>query len=444
MGIASIRFGAEAYCRGDQKGEARLVRTATLIALASSSVVAAPIAIFAAQIVEEFSISAELIPAAILGLRLTCATFVVTMVASTVSSPQLSRLRMGLNAIITGLIRVLVSIGTAAVVYLGYGIAGASAWLLIVNVLGLVAHLIVSGSLLGDLADLSIDKKTIKPMLRFGAGLTLSAIAAIFLVNLEKLLLSKLISVESLAYYTIAFTFASMAMIFSASMVQSLVPAFSQLLSPEKKQQFNALFARSIKLSIIALLPSLMVMFVVAKPFFTIWAGPEYGRLSTGPFYILLAGLLFNIVSFVPYACLVASGQTNMIAKLHWSELLPYAATVFVLITYFGIEGAALAWCLRVVFDAVIVIWMANAAAGASVDLRRIIAISVLGISALAPPVVIAGFYDNYSMLLLAAIPTSLVVYSIIIWKFMVGEDEREWLICMVSLQFNKLKLARR
>jgi O-antigen/teichoic acid export membrane protein len=300
MGLASTRFAAEAYGRGDRAGEAKLVRTSALIALISSSVFAVPIAIFAAPIVSEFNIRPDLVPAAITGLRLTCATFVMGVLAAVVNSPQLSRLRMDLNALIGGSTRVVASVGAAVVLYLGYGIVGAAAWFLVVNVLMVSAHLVVSRRLLKNFWELSIDTGTIKPLLRFGMGLTFSAVAAVFLLNLEKLLLGRLVSVESLAYYTIAFTFASMAMMFSLSMVQSLVPAFSQLLSPEKKEQFNTLFVRGIKLSIIGLLPTLMILFVVAKPFFTIWAGPDFGRESTLPFYILLCGLLFNIVAFLP------------------------------------------------------------------------------------------------------------------------------------------------
>src|SRR5690606_3899856 len=102
---------------------------------------------------------------------------------------------------------------------------------------------------------------------------------------------------------------------FSASMMQSLIPAFSQLLAPSRRDEFRDLFARSIRFNIIWLLPVLALLFVSARPFFTIWAGDEFGEKSTLPFYILLIGLFFNVISYVPYASLVASGRTDVLAK---------------------------------------------------------------------------------------------------------------------------------
>jgi O-antigen/teichoic acid export membrane protein len=444
MGMASTRFAAEAFGRGDRDAEARVIRTAAFIALISSALLAVPIAIFAGPIVSQFSIPADLIEPAILGLRITSATFVVTVLATVINSPQLSRLRMDLNATIGGLTRILASVGSAAAVYLGYGIVGAAGSFLLISLLALGAHILVSRKLLGNLLDVSIDKHLIRPLLRFGAGLTASAIAAVFLLNLEKLLLSRLISVESLAYYTIAFTFASMAMMFSLSMVQSLLPAFSQLLHPEKREQFNTLFERGIKFCVIGLLPTLMFLFVLAKPFFTLWAGPDFGRESSRPFYILLAGLLFNIVAHVPYGCLVAAGKTDMIAKLHWAELIPYAAVAVVLITYFGIEGAAMAWSIRVIADAIVVIWMARTTTGATVHLRNTVVAGLFGMAVLTPPIFIVILYGNYSPLLFGAVPISLAIYSFIIWKYMILRLERDWIIEKLSLQLNKLTFAGR
>jgi O-antigen/teichoic acid export membrane protein len=69
-----------------------------------------------------------------------------------------------------------------------------------------------------------------------------------------------------------------------------------------------------------------MVMFVVAKPFFTIWAGEEFGANSTLPFYVLLIGLFFNLQATVPYISIMAVGRTDVFARLYWIELLVYAA----------------------------------------------------------------------------------------------------------------------
>ena len=428
MGMASTRFASEAYARGDLEGEARVIRTAALIALVCATVVAIPIVLFADPIIRQFNVPDELHHQAVLGLRICSAVFVTAIICGSVNTAQLTRLRMDLNAAINGISKVLSSVGTVIVLYLGGGIVGAAVWYLAIGLITVATHILVSGRLLRQFLDISIDRRLIKPLLRFGAGLAFSAIAAAVLINLEKLLVGRLISVQSLAFYTVAFSLASMATLFSSAMVQSLIPAFSQLLAPEKRQQFNDLFSRSLKLIIIFVLPSLMVLFVIAKPFFTIWAGPDFGRESPGPFYILLGGLFFNIVAFIPWASIVSVGRTDLMAKIHWSELVPYIIGAALLINYFGIIGAALAWSLRVAADAVLQLWFARKVAGARTELRSTVPATLLGILVLSPTPLIAILYDNYSPFLLLSASISLIVYIIVSWRIFIRADEREWI----------------
>src|SRR5690348_15913957 len=140
----------------------------------------------------------------------------------------------------------------------------------------LIANIYFSGKLLPELYSLRINREYLKPLLKYGGAMLIGGIAALLLINFEKLALSRLVSVRTLAYYSVAFTFANIATLFSGSMTQSLVPAFSQLTAPEKRDEFNALFSRGLRLNLIVLLPGIMFLFVIARPFFTIWAGPEF------------------------------------------------------------------------------------------------------------------------------------------------------------------------
>jgi O-antigen/teichoic acid export membrane protein len=437
MGIASTRFASEAYARGDLDEEARAIRTAGLIALVCASLVAIPIAIFAGPIIGQFNVPEELHQQAVTGLRICSGVFVTTIISGVVNTAQLTRLRMDLNAAINGISKVLSSVGTVLVLYFGGGIVGAAVWFLAIGLIGIAAHIAVSGRLLKQFLDVSIDRRLLKPLLKFGAGLAFSAVAAVLLANLEKLLVGRFISVESLAFYTVAFTLANMATMFSFAMLQSLVPAFSQLLAPEKRQQFDDLFARSLKLGIILLLPSLMVLFVIAKPFFTIWAGPDFGRESTGPFYVLLIGLLFNMLAYIPYGSIVAFGRTDLVAKTHWSELVPYSILAAVLINYFGIVGAAAAWSVRLVFDSLIFLWLSKSVVKVRIGFARIITAALLGMIVLAPSPLIA-VYNNYSPVLLVSAPVSIALYGFVVWRYFVSESERGWLIQKIPGRFQE------
>ena len=219
-------------------------------------------------------------------------------------------------------------------------------------------------------------------------------------------------------------------------MIQSLVPAFSQLLAPEKKEEFDRLFSRVTRLNLMWLLPATMLMVVIAKPFFTIWAGAEFGAESTNPFYILVFGLCFNIFAYIPHSVILASGRTDIFAKLYWIELVIYILLVIWLVNLFQIKGAAMAWSLRVIFDALIIIRLSKKIAGVSFKFSDFFYILTLGGILLLPPVLFAVFYDNFSLLLFALAPLSLFLYAVLVWKKFIDTDERKWIINLIKQRF--------
>jgi O-antigen/teichoic acid export membrane protein len=173
----------------------------------------------------------------------------------------------------------------------------------------------------------------------------------LLLINAEKIILTRVSDVTALAYYSVAFNLANVAAFMGGALLQSLVPAFSQLLAPEKREQFMGLLFRVARFNLIVIFPLIAGMFVFSEQFIRLWAGEEFARESTAPFRILAVGLFFYLFSFIPNALLLASGKSEVQARLYWLELLPYIAVTILLVTYYGAIGAALAWAVRVISD---------------------------------------------------------------------------------------------
>ncbi len=427
MGIASTKFASEAFGQGDREKEARVVWTAAVIALVASSIVAIPVFVFSYQIVASLNVPEHLLTQASIALRIAAAAFVLGILGSVVNSPMLARLRMDLNTITAAVPKILLAAVTPFILFFGGGIVGAVSWAFIVGVATLAVVVYFSGRLLPEMFRTGLSRDMFRPLLKFGGGWVVAMIAAMLLVNLEKLFLTKMVSVKALAFYSVAFTFANMATMFSQAMIQSLIPAFSQLLAPEKRREFDTLFARGIRLNVLWLLPAIMMMFVMARPFFTIWAGEEFGVNSTLPFYVLLIGLFFNLQATIPYIAIMAVGRTDVFARLYWIELLVYAFGAFLLINSWGIVGAALAWTLRVFFDAFIIVHFSKKYAGVHFKHIDHLRTLLLATVVLVPPVIVA-LINGYSLLLLGLVPVCVAIYGLVVWKRLVNADEKRWL----------------
>ncbi len=426
MSMASTKFGSEAYAEGDEDKEARIVRTAALIALLTSVPIAGLLMIFAGSIIGLFNVPAEYLSEATLALRLAAVTFVINILCGIFNTPQLARLRMDLNTFINASSRILGLIATPIVLYLGYGIVGAISVLLTASLLTLTGHLIVSHRLLPHLIGATIETRILRTMSKFGGALVVGAIAAALLVNAEKGMLAAVVSARDLAFYSVAFTLAGMITLFSGSMIQSLIPAFSQLQTDEKKGQLKSIYSRGIRLSLVWVIPAMVLLALVAKPFFTIWAGPEFGENSVWPLYMLLAGLVFNILAYVPHSVILSFGRSDLLAKIYWIELVPYIAAVWFLADRFGAVGAAAAWTGRVVFDAFIQFYFAKKIAGVESGIKRL-PIFVLATATMMAPLVFLMAFDSLSPIMAGLTLACLAVYIFAVSRSIIEKSELAW-----------------
>ncbi|MBX7062014.1 MAG: flippase [Pyrinomonadaceae bacterium] len=428
MGIASTKFGSEAYAAGDAEKEARTVRTAAVLSLLLSVPFGVAIFVLSGWLATLFNVPAHLHAEASLALKVAAVTFVVNFLNQIFNTPQLDRLRMDLNTFVTSGFRMLGIAATPIVIYLGFGILGAVVVLLIASLATLAGHIYVSGRLLPNLFDLSLDRTIIRPMLKFGGALAIASVAALTVANLEKLILPAFVTVRALAYYTVAFTLASMLTMFAFSMIQSLVPAFSQLQGERNREQMQSLYSRSVRINLVLMLPALVGLAIVAETFFNAWAGPDFGRESIFPFYILLIGLVLNIPAYLPYSVIMAVGRTDIFAKLYFAELAPYIFLVLLLTWYFGIFGAAIAWTIRIGMDAVLQFYLAKKVAGLTWPPDFGVAILTAG-SLIVPPFLLHIYFGHLTVVTIGAFLISVILYLLFVWKKILFSDERERII---------------
>ena len=429
MSLASTKFGAEAYGKKLYNEEAKIIWTSASIAFCTSLVIAVPLFIFSDFIVGELlKVPHHLHEEASKGLKITSIGFVIICISGTVNTPQLSRLRMDMNTMINAGGRILMILATPVVLYLGGRIPEATIVALAAGLFILLGHLFFSTKLLPSLRQFTISKALVRPLVKFGSGAVLYGIALIVVSNLDKFLLTRLVSVQSLAWYSVAFTFASMTSMFSYAMVQSLIPAFSQLLTPDKKEELKSLFTQTLRISILGLLPSIMFLFVIAKPFFSIWAGDEFGRESVYPYYILLVGVFFSLLVYIPNCVVISHGRPDMMARVYWIEFVPYILMTILLIQKFGIIGAALAWSIKEIINAFIFITQAKKVSQIQFSIISEIVKLGFGIMVLAIPMLFAILFKNFLPWLFVLVPCSLILYVTVAWKGYLTIQEKNWL----------------
>ena len=425
MGTASTRFGSLAHARGDDEGEAAAIWSALLLAIVPATTVALALAIGARPLVEHvLRLPAELDDAAVICVRLTALGFVARAIAGVINTPPLVRLRMDLVVLVNSGTSIAQVALVPIVIVLGGGLTGSVMVVSGSAIATALLYAIIGARLLPSLRRPRISRELIRSLAKFGGGLVVSTIAATLLANVEKLLMPRYASVEALAYYSVAFTLAYMLTQLPVAMAQSLIPAFSQLHVNPDRTPLEQLYRRGLHAMLFWALPGAVFMCAVARPFFTLWAGPQYGIESTLPLYLLIGGVICETLAYAPQGLLIALGRTDLVAHCQLWLLVPYVIGSAFLIHRYGAAGAAIAWSLRALASLALFVWFARRASGFAFtplpENRRDYALSV---AILAVPLAIAAFVSP--TVRIAAAVAAVAMYGVLILTRVLSADER-------------------
>ena len=436
MGVASTKFAAEAHAEGDARGESAAVWTSLAVTLVASLVVALGLVAGARPILDRFfKLPDQLVGVTVLALQLAAAGLVARAVASVLNTPQLVRLRMGVNVTlntITGLLQILL---VPLVLLLGGGLLGAVVVTVATALLNMLLNGVVSAAMLPQLWRPAFQSALLGPMVKFGLGMIATSVVSLTLINFEKLILTRHATSAALAYYAVANTVANLVTYVPGALTGSLLPAFARFRQQGDLEALKLLYVRILRVMLVWTLPVLVVVVVVARPFLAAWAGPEYGRQSTGPLYILLVGVLFQILSRAPKEVIKTYGRTDLFPRYLILELGPFVLAAIPLTIHYGAVGAAIAWSLRYVGDALLLFRGARLLSGLRFAPFPRWGPALQAFALLLPPVALVPFARGGTGLAVLSAVTlaSLLAYAWVAWRRVLAEDERRWLLRMLS-----------
>ncbi len=207
--------------------------------------------------------------------------------------------------------------------------------------------------------DLKFEASIIRPLLRFGGWMTVTNIIGPLMVYLDRILLGAFISMAAVAYYATPFELVTKLWLLPGALVGVLFPAMSATFFGDQRRTAE-LFRKGVKYIFLALFPIVLAIVTLAPEGLTLWLGAEFAQHSFRVLQLLAIGVFINSLAHVPFALVQGAGRPDLTAKLHLAELPFYLLVLWALIKGFGLEGAALAWVLRVSLDTGLLFYLAR------------------------------------------------------------------------------------
>jgi O-antigen/teichoic acid export membrane protein len=210
----------------------------------------------------------------------------------------------------------------------------------------------------------------VRQLLTFGGWMTVSNVAAPLLLYLGRLLIAVLVSAQAVAYFSTPYDVVINLLIIPGVLVGVLFPAFSQMFQSDRAA-VRPLYLKSLLLTAGIMAPLTIATWLLAKPGLGWWINEEFASHGYRVAQLLALGIFINSFGHLSQALVQAYGRPDLTAKLHVVELIAYVPYLWWLIEHMGIDGAAIAWVVRVTLSTVALWLIARRCLAGAISVRN-------------------------------------------------------------------------
>ena len=220
------------------------------------------------------------------------------------------------------------------------------AWFIVVS----LAETLLTGYLLwsrlpATRARPAYSKRQLSGIWRFAAGMTGISVLSIILTQLDKVILSAVLSLEDFGYYMLAWRVAGAIYSLSSPINSAFFPRISQLAIETDKRELARLYHRGCQLTSVLVLPAAIVLTLFGKDVLYLWTADTAIAVNSGPVLGLLAlGTAVNTLMGLPVTLQIAHGWTRLVLVVGSTAVVLLAPMIYFMSLHFGGIGAASVW----------------------------------------------------------------------------------------------------
>lgn len=194
-----------------------------------------------------------------------------------------------------------------------------------------------------------LSMKVMAGLFKFGGWLTVSNVVSPLMTYLDRFVVGAVLGAGVVAYYTTPYEVISKLVIVPEALFAVVFPMLARRIAAAGKVNDSYRMLNGAMATVMSMVAGLCIC--LASRFFATWISTDFSLQAAIVFQLLAAGLFVNTLSRIPYNLIQASGDSRSTAIIHLVELPIYLMVLFLLLKFFGLPGAAIAWMLRMVID---------------------------------------------------------------------------------------------
>ncbi len=367
LGRAATRYVSEALARSRSEDVAPIAWSAALLQALVGLAGGGLMALAAPWSLDWLSLPPSLAPEALRCFYLLAATAPLALMEFTFAGVLESLQRFDQINAVRAPLNIAVLLLLLAVAVRGLDLAWFFAAYLAVRGLNTLVFLFLAARAVPDL--LSRPRLRRAPLARlfgFGKWVTISNLLNPVFASFDRLWLGHAADLRAVSLYTGPYQVAERALILPATLASTLFPAVAGLDGTGDLAAMRGLAMRSVKFLALGMGLGCVWLAGAANEIVALFLGADYLQGSPPVLQLLCLGFFLNALAFVPDSIVQGRDRPDVTALFHLVELPIHLAALAVFVHFLGAMGAALAFCLRVGLDAVLLYWYAARLGGFS------------------------------------------------------------------------------
>ena len=180
---------------------------------------------------------------------------------------------------------------------------------------------------------------------RFAGGMLGITFLALLLTQVDKILLSKLLSLGEYGYYTLAATVAAGLYVLIGPITQAWYPRLCELHASDEQTALTEAYHQGSQLVSVVAGSAAIVLVLFSETLLRLWTQNSEMAVRTAPLLSLLAlGNMLNGLMHMPYMTQLAHGWTSLTVRINIIAVVIIVPAILWATTRYGAEGAAWVW----------------------------------------------------------------------------------------------------
>jgi O-antigen/teichoic acid export membrane protein len=190
-------------------------------------------------------------------------------------------------------------------------------------------------------------KQLLHGIWRFAAGMGGTTILGIILTQMDKLILSKMLTLEMFGYYALASLIAIIPLRLSWPLFSSIYPRFTQLVSLNDQESLKQLYHKGCQFMAVLILPASIVVALYSYEIILLWTqNPVTAERSYLLVSILICGTALNAIMNLPHALQWSFGWTRLSFFRDLVAVGLFVPLIIYMTATYGAIGAASVWLI--------------------------------------------------------------------------------------------------